>query len=158
MCFMKRNSPYLRNKREFHIFLFQGKVKLSTDQTLHLIHLIINPSMQKFSKQLLINYKQPTSHFNSLFGKKNQHLIFWQIQHYYKLSTQKKGTRKKNVLIKQRILCIHKLAQRTAIKAFFYLDEITQYYSDTMKIHVLSDIAQEILHHEIYTYLSFGCT
>lgn len=95
MCFMKRNSPYLRNKREFHIFLFQGKVKLSTDLTLHLIHLIINPSMQKFSKQLLINYKQPTSHFNSLFGKKNQHLIFWLIQHYYKLSTQKKGQEKK---------------------------------------------------------------
>lgn len=70
----------------------------------------------------------------------------------------KKGTRKKNVLIKQKILCIHKLAQRTTIKAFFYLDEITQYYSDTMKIHVLSDIAQEILHHEINTYLSFGCT
>lgn len=66
--------------------------------------------------------------------------------------------KKKNVLIKQKILCIHKLAQRTTIKAFFYLDEITQYYSDTMKIHVLSDIAQEILHHEIYTYLSFGCT
>lgn len=66
--------------------------------------------------------------------------------------------KKKNVLIKQKILCIHKLAQRTAIKAFFYLDEITQYYSDTMKIHVLSDIAQEILHHEINTYLSFGCT
>lgn len=34
---------------------------------LHLFLSIINPSMQKFSKQLLINYKQPTSHFNSLF-------------------------------------------------------------------------------------------
>lgn len=71
----KKLTIFEKSKRISH-FPVPEQSKLSTDQTLHLILSIINPSMQKFSKQLLINYKQPTSHFNSLFVKKNQHLIF----------------------------------------------------------------------------------
>lgn len=111
--------------------------------------------MQKFSKQLLINYKQPTSHFNSLFceEKSASHILIDPTLLIF-IHT-KKGQEKKMSSSNRRSSVFTSWPGEQQLKPF---DEITRYYSDTMKIHVLSNTAQEILHHEINTYLSFGCT
>lgn len=50
---MKRNLPYLRNQREFHIFLFQGKVTIDRSNA---------PPYSHHNKSIHAKIQQTTSH------------------------------------------------------------------------------------------------